>query len=105
MTLPFRALPFRFATWKAKRRYVNNLVKDNAEIATEVAEKASWDQANGQQKLGLVWRNEKKISQIINDYICLPFFLFLILCLLGTAGFLPTQLTYLPVLLADPQPW
>jgi len=23
----------------------------------------------------------------------------------GTAGFLPTQLTYLPVLLADPQPW
>jgi hypothetical protein len=31
------------------------------------------------QKLGLVWRNRKKISQIINDYLCLPFFLLIIL--------------------------
>ncbi len=31
------------------------------------------------QKLGLVWRNRKKNSQIINDYLCLPFFLFIIL--------------------------
>ncbi len=35
--------------------------------------------ANRQQKLGLVWRNRKKISQIINDYLCLPFFLLIIL--------------------------
>jgi hypothetical protein len=32
------------------------------------------------EKLGLVWRNRKKISQIINDYLCLPFFLLIILC-------------------------
>jgi hypothetical protein len=32
------------------------------------------------QKLGLVWRNRKKISQIIKDYFYLPFFLLIILC-------------------------
>jgi hypothetical protein len=31
------------------------------------------------QKLGLVWRNGKKISQIIKDYFFLPFFLLIIL--------------------------
>jgi hypothetical protein len=35
--------------------------------------------ANRQQTLGLVWRNRKKINQIINDYLCLPFFLLIIL--------------------------
>jgi hypothetical protein len=35
--------------------------------------------ANRRQKLGLVWRNKMKISQIINDYLCLPFFLLIIL--------------------------
>ncbi len=30
------------------------------------------DQANRWQKLGLVWRNRKKISQIINAYLYLP---------------------------------
>jgi hypothetical protein len=29
---------------------------------------------------GLVWRNRKKISQIIKDYFHLPFFLLIILC-------------------------
>jgi hypothetical protein len=38
------------------------------------------DKANRQQKLGLVWRNIKKISQIIKDYFYLPFFLLIILC-------------------------
>ncbi len=38
------------------------------------------DQANRLQKLGWVWRNRKKISQIIKDYIYLPFFLLIILC-------------------------
>ncbi len=42
--------------------------------------------ANRGQKLGLVWRNRKKISQIINDYLCLPFFFLIILCL-GTFQF------------------
>jgi hypothetical protein len=42
-----------------------------------LAEKFSWDwQTDG---IGLVWRNRKKISQIINDYLCLPFFLLIIL--------------------------
>jgi hypothetical protein len=27
-----------------------------------------WDQANRGQKLGMVWRNRKKMSQIITDY-------------------------------------
>jgi hypothetical protein len=40
-----------------------------------MAEKSSLDQANIRQKLGLVWRNRKKISQIIKDYFYLPFFL------------------------------
>jgi hypothetical protein len=29
----------------------------------------------------LVWRNRKKISQIIKDYFHLPFFLLIIVCL------------------------
>jgi hypothetical protein len=54
--------------------------RDTAETETEVAEKSSWDKANRGEKLGLVWRNRKKISQIINDFLCLPFFLLIILC-------------------------
>jgi hypothetical protein len=42
---------------------------------------SSWDQANRGQKLGLVWRNRKKISQIINGYLYLPLFFLIILCL------------------------
>jgi hypothetical protein len=53
--------------------------QDTAETETEAAEKSGWDQANRGEKLGLVWRNRKKISQIINDYLCLPFFLLIIL--------------------------
>jgi hypothetical protein len=56
-------------------------VKETAEIETGMAEKSSWDQANIRQKLGLVWRNRKKISQIIKDYFFLPFFLLIILCI------------------------
>jgi hypothetical protein len=41
--------------------------------------KSSLDQANRRQKLCLVWRNRKKISQIINAYLYLPFFLLIIL--------------------------
>jgi hypothetical protein len=55
------------------------LVKETAEIEAGMAEKSSWDQANIWQKLGLVWRNGKKISQIIKDYFYLPFFLLIIL--------------------------
>jgi hypothetical protein len=40
---------------------------------------SSWDQANRREKLGLLWRNKKKISQIINDYPDLPFFFLIIL--------------------------
>jgi hypothetical protein len=49
-------------------------------MESEVAERSSWDQANRGEKLGLVWRNRKKISQIINDYLYLPFFILIILC-------------------------
>jgi hypothetical protein len=58
---------------------ISLLVKETAEIETGLAEKSSWDQANIWQKLGLVWRNGKKISQIIKDNFYLPFFLLIIL--------------------------
>jgi hypothetical protein len=54
-------------------------VKEIAEIVTGMEEKSSWDQANIRQKLGLVWINRKKTSQIIKDYFYLPFFLLIIL--------------------------
>jgi hypothetical protein len=54
-----------------------------------MAEKSSWDQANIRQKLGLVWRNRKKISQIIKDYCYLPFFLLIILWVEGTEKMSP----------------
>ncbi len=57
------------------------LLKETAENETGMAEKSTWDQANIRQKLGLVLRNRKKISQIIKDYFYLPFFLLIILCL------------------------
>jgi hypothetical protein len=44
-----------------------------------MAELSRRDKANRQQKLGLVWRNRKKISQSIKDYFYLPFFLLIIL--------------------------
>jgi hypothetical protein len=52
---------------------------ETAEIETGIAEKSSWDQTNTRQKLGLVWKNRKKISQIFKDYFFLPFFLLIIL--------------------------
>ncbi len=56
------------------------LFKETAETETGMAEKSSWDQVNIRQKLGLVWKNGKKISQVIKDYFYLPFFLLFILC-------------------------
>jgi hypothetical protein len=50
-----------------------------ADIETDMVGKFGWDQANRRQKLGLVWRIRKKISQIIKDYFYLPFFLLIIL--------------------------
>jgi hypothetical protein len=49
-----------------------------------MAEESSWDQANMPQKLGMAWRNRKKISQIIKDCFHLPFFHLIILCLTVT---------------------
>jgi hypothetical protein len=73
-------------------------------IETGTAEKAGWDQADRRQKLGLVWRNRKKISQIVKDYFYLPFFLLIILCpealaiatqlQIPAALFLPTPVCY-----------
>jgi hypothetical protein len=60
------------------------LTKETAEIGTGMAEKSSRGQADRRQKLGLVWRNRKKISQIIKDYFCLPFFLLIILWVNGS---------------------
>jgi hypothetical protein len=54
--------------------------KETADIETGLAEKSCWDHTNIRQKLGLVWRNRKKISQIIKDCFYLQFFLLIILC-------------------------
>ncbi len=43
---------------------LQKLKQEAAENETGIAGKARWDQANRQQKPGLVWRNRKKISQI-----------------------------------------
>jgi hypothetical protein len=56
-----------------------------------MAEKSSWDQANIQRKLGLVWKNIKKICQIITGYFYLPFFLLIILCFRLTLAVLWTK--------------
>jgi hypothetical protein len=60
-------------------KYVDNFLKDTANIETGMAEKSSWDEANRRQKFDLVWRKRKKSSQIIKDYFYLPFFLLIIL--------------------------
>ncbi len=69
---------FEFCNLKSKSIEVVNLLKETAEIDTGMAEKFSWDQANRRQKHGLVWRNRKKISQIIEYFFYLPFFLLII---------------------------
>jgi hypothetical protein len=61
-----------------------------------MSEKSTWDQANSRQKQGLVWRNRKKISQIIKDYFYLLIFLLIILCLTHVS-LLPHAASYLPV--------
>jgi hypothetical protein len=40
------------------------LVKDTAGTEIGMAEKSSWDHANIRQKLGLVWRNRKKLAKL-----------------------------------------
>jgi hypothetical protein len=67
------------AVWGGGSKYICKIPSDTAETESEVAEKSSWDPAKRREKLGLVWRNRKKISQIINDYLCLPFFLLILL--------------------------
>jgi hypothetical protein len=69
------------AVWGGGSKDVRSLLKVTTETESEVAEKSSWDPAKRGEKLGLVWRNRKKISQIINDYLYLPFFLLIILCM------------------------
>jgi hypothetical protein len=74
-----RKRPWHLITLKSKSIQVGNIFTETAEIETGMAGKSSWDQANRRQKLGLVWRIRKKISQIIKDYFYLPFFLLIIL--------------------------
>jgi hypothetical protein len=64
-----------------------NIFKETAEIEPGMAGNSSWDQAKRRQKLGLVWRIRKKISKIIKEYFCLPFFLLIILWLEPTPGY------------------
>jgi hypothetical protein len=61
------------------REYMRRSGRHCCCLYTGMAGKSSWDQANRRQKLGLVWRIRKKISQIIKDYFYLLFFLLIIL--------------------------
>ncbi len=57
---------------QSETAHLATLKYNNIEVIpsdTAVAEISSWDQANRGEKLGLVWRNKKKISQIINNYL------------------------------------
>ncbi len=63
-------LPHKFKSLKILGPLSN--FSDTAETESEMS---SWDQAYRGGKLGLVWRNRKKISQIIKGYLYLPFFL------------------------------
>ncbi len=58
---------------------LQKLKQETAENETRMAEKSRWYQANRRQKTCIVWRNIKKISLIIKDYLYLPFFLLIIL--------------------------
>jgi hypothetical protein len=44
-----------------------------------LAEKSSWDRQTDGKNLVWFGENRRKISQIINDYLCLLFFLLIIL--------------------------
>jgi hypothetical protein len=69
-----RKLPSaHLATLKSKKVY-----KFIAVLKTLQILKQEWQ--TDDNKIGLVWRNRKKISQIINAYLYLPFFLLIILC-------------------------
>jgi hypothetical protein len=57
---------------------------------------SSLDQENRGEKLGVVWRKRKKISQIISDYLYLPFFLLIILWFQAMqAGLVQPEATFL----------
>jgi hypothetical protein len=73
--------PWYFVILKSKSTVylLTTFVKRLQSLKQEWQEKPCWDQANRRQKLGLVWRIRKKISQIIKDYFYLPFFLLIIL--------------------------
>jgi hypothetical protein len=75
--------PWYFVILKSKSTVylLTTFLKRLQILKHEWQEKPSWDQANRRQKLGLVWRIRKKISQIIKDYFYLPFFLLIILWL------------------------
>ncbi len=55
------------------------LLKTLQRLKQEWQKSSARDQANRRPKLALVRRNRKKISQIINAYLYLPFFLLIIL--------------------------
>jgi hypothetical protein len=55
---------------------------------------SNWNQANWGGKHGLLWRNRNKISQIINDYLCLSFFLLIILWLVSWEWHSPERMRF-----------
>ncbi len=62
-------------------------VKATAEIETGMGRKVQLGPGKHTAKTSLVWRNRKKISQIIKDYFYLPFFLLIILWAVASDSF------------------
>jgi hypothetical protein len=67
-------------------QYLNHAVKTLQTLKQEWQKSPALRPGNKRQKFGLVWRNRKKISQmLINAYLYLPFFLLIILWQQGTS--------------------
>jgi hypothetical protein len=66
------------ATLKSKKIYkLIAFLKTLQRLEQELQVSPALDQANRGQKLGLVWRNRKKFSQMINAYLYITFLIIL----------------------------
>ncbi len=67
------------ATLKSPSSKVDNLQKTPQKQNPKKQNSPAGTRQIEGKKPGLVWRNRKKISQIVNDYLYIPLFLLIIL--------------------------
>ncbi len=68
----------QLATLKSKKYKMITFLKTLQRLKQEWHKSLALGPGKQTVKLGLVWRNRKKISQIINAYLYLPFFLLIV---------------------------